>query len=88
LTCYDAKTGKLVYEEKIAGANGVTASSIASNGKIYFTTEKGTVFVIKAGEKFELISKNPLNETIMASPAISGDLLFFRTQYHLIAVGK
>jgi outer membrane protein assembly factor BamB len=88
LTCFDAKTGKLIYEESLPDAREITASGIASNGRLYFTSEQGTVFVVKAGNTFELISKNPLDDLIMATPAISEEMLFFRTQHYLIAVGK
>jgi len=88
LTCYDAKTGKIIYEEKLPGVGAVSASGIASNGKLYYSSEQGDVFVVKAGNKFELVSKIPLNDIIMATPAISENILIFRTQHYLIAVGK
>jgi len=88
LTCFDAKTGKLIYEEKLPEAKAITASGIASNGKIYYSSEEGTVFVVKAGNVFELFSKNSLNDVVMATPAISENMLFFRTQHYIIAIGK
>ncbi len=88
LTCYNAKTGELVYEDKLPDSKSITASPIASKGKIYYSMEDGTVFIIKAGEKFEIIAKNSLDETIMATPAVSNNMLFFRTQHYLFAIGK
>jgi outer membrane protein assembly factor BamB len=88
LTCFDAKTGKSIYEEKLSDAKAITASGIASNGKIYYSNEEGTVFVLKTCNKFELISKNSLNDFVMATPAISENMLFFRTQRYIIAIGK
>jgi len=87
LSCADAKTGELIYRERLPEARGITASGIASNGKLYYATEQGDVFVVKAGPRFEVISKNPLDDLIMASPAISEDMLYFRTQHYLVAVG-
>ncbi|MEN8201905.1 MAG: PQQ-binding-like beta-propeller repeat protein [Bacteroidota bacterium] len=87
LTCMDAKTGEFIYRERLPEARGITASGIASNGKLYYATEQGDVYVVKAGPVFEVISRNPLDDLIMATPAISGDLLYFRTQHYLVAVG-
>lgn len=88
LTCFDAKTGKIIYEERLPDAREITASGIGSNGKIYYSSEQGTVFIVKAGNQFELISKNFLDDIVMATPAISEDILYFRTQHYLIAIGK
>ncbi|MFA8433197.1 MAG: PQQ-binding-like beta-propeller repeat protein [Marinifilaceae bacterium] len=88
LSCFDALTGQLIYREVVPGARGITASAIASNGKIYYSTEKGDVFILKAGKEYKVIAKNTMNDVIMATPAISDDALYFRTQKYLIAVGK
>ena len=87
LSCFDAKTGELIYKERIPDAMGITASGVASNGKLYYSLEQGDVVVIKAGPEFEHLSRNPMDDLIMASPAISERMLFFRTQHYLVAVG-
>ena len=88
LTCYDAKTGAVIYKERIPDAMGVTSSGVASNGKLYYSLEQGDVVVVKAGPVFELLSRNPMDDLIMASPAISDDMLIFRTQHYLVTVGN
>ena len=70
------------------GGSGFTASPVAADGKIYFTSEQGEVYVVRAGAQFELLGMNPLGEVCMATPAISEGVLYFRTQHHLLAVGK
>ena len=87
LTCFNALTGELIYKERIPEAMGITASGVASNGKLYYSLEQGDVVVVKAGPEFELLSRNPMDDLMMASPAISEDMLFFRTQHYLVAVG-
>ena len=84
LTCYDALTGEVRYKETLKEA--FSASGIASDGKLYFSSEEGNVYVVKAGPAFELLAKNALKDICMATPAISGNTLFFRTQHFLIAV--
>jgi len=88
LTCYHAVTGEVIYKERIPDAMGITASGVCSDGKLYYSLEQGEVVVVETGPDFEIISRNPLDDLIMATPAISGDMLYFRTQHFLVAVGK
>jgi outer membrane protein assembly factor BamB len=85
---YDVKTGQRVYQERL-GPNGgsFSASPVAADGKVYFTSEDGDVFVIKAGPTYELLATNPVGEILMATPAISDGVLFFRGLRHVFAVG-
>jgi hypothetical protein len=88
LTCFDAKTGEVIYKERIPEAMGITSSGVASKGKLYYSLEQGDVVVVKAGREFEILSRNPMDDLMMASPAISEDMIFFRTQHFLVAVGE
>ena len=89
LSCYDLKTGRQWYKERLGrGGDGFTASPVAAGGKIYFTSEQGVVVVLKVGATYNVMATNPLGELCMATPAISDGVLFFRTQGHLIAVGE
>ena len=89
LTCYDAQTGRREYRQRLRGGGGTsfTASPVAADGKLYFTSEQGVVLVVKAGPQFELLAANPLGEPCLTTPAISRGRLLFRTERHLIAVG-
>ena len=69
LACYDAKTGKSVYRERLTGARSFTSSPWAADGKVFCLDQDGTTFVVKAGEKFSLLGKNRLNEMCWSSPA-------------------
>jgi outer membrane protein assembly factor BamB len=86
LVCLDGKTGEDVYRERLGGA--CNSSPIAANGRIYVSNNDGTTFVVRAGRKFELMSRNELGERITASPAVSGDDLFYRTDSQLYCIGK
>jgi outer membrane protein assembly factor BamB len=89
LTCYEAATGKEVYKERISGGgDSYTASPVAADGRLYFTSEQGQVRVVKAGPEFELLAVNPLDDYVMATPAISQGCLFVRSQHFLMALGK
>ena len=87
LSCYEAKTGKRMYQERLGtGRTGFTASPVAAAGKLYFSSEEGDVFVVQAGPQFKVLATNPLGEACMATPAVSEGILFFRTQGHLVAI--
>ena len=85
VTCFTAKTGEQHYSERLGtGRSGFTASPIAADGKVYFTSEEGSVYVLRTAPKFEILATNQLGEPCMATPAISENALFFRTRHHLM----
>jgi outer membrane protein assembly factor BamB len=87
LTAYDARTGKKHYTERLGGGTtAFTASPVAADGKVYFASEDGQVFVLKAGAAYELLATNELGESTLATPALSEGLMFWRTQGHVIAI--
>ncbi len=89
LTAYKAITGEQVYQERLGGKGGAfTASPVASDGKVYLSSEDGEVFVVKAGPKHELLATNAVGEVMMATPAISDGLLIVRGINHLFAFGE
>jgi outer membrane protein assembly factor BamB len=87
LSCYRATTGERLYRERL-GAGGFSASPVASEGKLYFTSEEGDVYVVQTGPEFELLATNSLDEITMATPAISEGWLYFRTQRHVVAISE
>jgi outer membrane protein assembly factor BamB len=84
LTCFEARTGKVHYKERLAGK--VTASPVAGDGKVFVTNEDGTTFVVKAGPRFQLLAKNALKEYCLASPALADGQVFLRTEKHLYCI--
>ncbi|MEM8932327.1 MAG: PQQ-binding-like beta-propeller repeat protein, partial [Acidobacteriota bacterium] len=89
LSCYVAKTGERLYQERLAkGRTGFTASAVAAADHIYYTAESGEVVVVKAGPAFEVVARNELGEEAMATPAIADGTLYMRTFGHLLAIGE
>jgi outer membrane protein assembly factor BamB len=88
--CAEAKTGKIVYAERIARSGQVYGSPVLAEGKIYYPARNGTTFVVAAQPKFELLARNTFGErgTYNASPAIAGGQLFLRTNRLVCCVGK
>ncbi|MCX7825079.1 MAG: PQQ-binding-like beta-propeller repeat protein [Verrucomicrobiae bacterium] len=88
LTCFNAKTGAIRYSEKLAATGeGFTASPVSDGRHLYFASEIGNVFVVPASDRFSIVSTNRLPAECMATPAISGGVLLFRTRDGLIGIG-
>lgn len=88
LTCYNALTGEEIYSEKVGTGNSYTASPVAADGIIYIADNDGNVYSVKAGNKYELLATNTLNEVYMSTPAIAENYLLFKTAGKLVAVSK
>ena len=89
LSCYELATGEKKYEirlEKVG--SGFSASPVAADGKLYLSGEDGDVFVIKAGPVFELLTRNPMGQPLMATPAIAKGMMFVRGERELFAIGR
>ncbi|MBY0587693.1 PQQ-binding-like beta-propeller repeat protein [bacterium] len=87
LTTLDAKTGKQIYRERIEPGR-YRASPLFADGKIYFVSRKGTVYVVQAGREFKLLAKNAMDEEVSSSLAVADGIIYVRTFNALYAVGK
>ncbi|HVQ35932.1 MAG TPA: PQQ-binding-like beta-propeller repeat protein [Pyrinomonadaceae bacterium] len=87
LSRFDARTGQMTYKTRIdPRATAFTTSPWAYNGKLFCLSEEGQTFVISAGEKFELLHVNELDEMTQASPALVGERLLIRTETKLYSI--
>ena len=93
IQCLEAKTGKMLWEERPPVPGGRTASwsSIVQSGdRLYLVTKNSDTIVFRVTPKFELLAVNSLNDGMTnASLAVSNGELFIRTHQHLwcIAAG-
>ena len=76
----------MIYQQRLPSS--FSASPVAADGKLYLSSEDGDVFVVRAGAKYELLATNPMGQPLMATPAISDDLLILRTKDYVYAVGE
>lgn len=88
--CADAATGEIVYEERLPRAGQVYASPLLADGKLYYLTRDGRMFVLAARPKFEQIAMNELGDRSVfnATPAIAGDELFVRSDHFLYCIAE
>ena len=87
LQVFDAKTGREIYKARVGGAgNTFSASPWTYGGKVFFLSEEGDTFVVNPGDAYDEVAKNSLGEMAFASPAITRDGLFIRTQSRLYRI--
>ena len=84
-TCLDAAKGTVVWKKRLG--DQYYASPVAGDGKVYFPSKEGIVFVVKAGPQYEVLAKNDMGEGIVASLAISDGQIFLRGEKHLFCIG-
>ncbi|MHC5083690.1 MAG: outer membrane protein assembly factor BamB family protein [Planctomycetota bacterium] len=87
--CIDPKTGKDIWKADFPkGKGNLYSSPLIAGEHLYATRESGIVYVVKLGEKFDLISEIDMGDRIIASPiAVSGRLLI-RTRAHLYCIAN
>jgi outer membrane protein assembly factor BamB len=85
-SCLDAVTGKLIYQERIS--DRFAASPIVAGNVLYFPSETGITYVIRAGDTLEVIAENDLGSPILASPAVVDGQIYLRTESELVCIGS
>jgi len=78
--------GEVIYRQRIGAGPNFSASAVATPRQIYFFDESGDAFVIAPGNKLQVISRNSLDEPVLATPALAQDQLIVRTLRHLICI--
>jgi outer membrane protein assembly factor BamB len=86
ITCFDAKTGKQVYKERLQGAGGFTSSPWACKDKLFCLDDNGTTYVVQAGPNFKQLAQNNLGEQCWATPAAAGGAIFVRGVDYLYCI--
>ena len=86
LTCLDLQSGKSLWSDRMPGH--FSSSPILADGNIYFFSEMGHCYIIKPGQKYQLVSRNELDSGFMASPAVAGNSIYARTKTHLYRIEK
>ena len=78
LTCLDAKNGEVKYSKvRLEGINNLYSSPSGVDNRIYIVSEN-ICLVIKAGDTYEVLSSNKLEDDFHASPVIVGNNLILR----------
>ena len=83
-TCVDALTGEVHWQERLGGNH--SASPVFAGGRIYFQNERGVTTVLAPGTEFDVLARNRLDGSTLASMAVSDGALFLRTDTHLYRI--
>jgi hypothetical protein len=85
--CLDAKTGEEFWRKRLGGDHW--ASPIYAGDNLYFLSKQGDVTVLPASqEEPEVLAKNTLDASFIASPAVAGDSLILRSTTHLYCLAN
>ena len=84
LTCASVTDGKTLWQLRVKGDGGFSATPVLANGNLYMINENGGATVVKlGGEKGEIIGGGELAESVLGTPGIANGALFVRTGSHL-----
>ena len=85
-SCFDAKTGEELWQERIA-TGSYSTSPVYAAGHIFFQNDEGKTTVVKPGRELNVIGENDLDEKAQASWAVIDGAIFIRTEEHLWRIG-
>ncbi|MBI2807256.1 MAG: PQQ-binding-like beta-propeller repeat protein [Planctomycetes bacterium] len=85
-SCLDAVTGKLIFLERIS--DRFAASPIVAGDLLYFPSETGITYVVRAGDTLDIVARNDLGAPILASPAVVEGRIYMRTDAELVCLGN
>ncbi|MCI0745985.1 MAG: PQQ-binding-like beta-propeller repeat protein, partial [Verrucomicrobia subdivision 3 bacterium] len=85
LTCLDAPTGNIRYQERVGG--NFFGSPVCIDGRLFCVSTAGELVVAEASDEFNVLHRFALNETCHTTPAVALGRLFIRTEKHLASLG-
>jgi len=85
LTCLDAPTGEIHWQERIGG--NYFGSPVRVADRIYCISRDGKLVVLAAADKFKILAQINLEERSHSTPAIADGVMYLRTASHLMAIG-
>ena len=88
VTCVEAETGKIQWNERTVRSGKFFSSPVAANGIIYCIDSNGKMIVMRGDGKFEILAENDLDQRCNSTPAIANNRMYIRTYTHLIAIAK
>ncbi len=87
LKCFSLATGDLVFSERLSGVSTWASPVATPDGRIYLASA-GKSYVIKAGDKLEVLATNEIGEENRATAAMSDGKIFLRGDKNLYCISK
>ena len=85
VTCLDAPTGNVHYQERVGG--NFFGSPIWIDSRLFCVSTTGEIVVLEASTKFNVLHRYALNELCHSTPAVALGRMFIRTEKHLFSIG-
>jgi len=81
LVCGDAANGNVLWQLRLTGP--FWATPVLADGHLYAVNHAGLVQVVKLGAQGKLVGSSQIDAGILASPAVAGGAIYFRSNTHL-----
>jgi outer membrane protein assembly factor BamB len=89
LISFDPATGAVLKQGRLQGAiDKYFASPVGADGKVFLISQDGTLSVVEAKGDWAILSVNPLDDEVFATPAIADGRVYVRTKSALYAFGR
>ena len=85
VTCLDAPTGNIRYQERVGG--DFFGSPVWIDGRLFCVSTTGELVVLEASDEFKVLHRYALNELCHTIPAVALGRMFVRTEKHLLSIG-
>ncbi|MEE2775312.1 MAG: hypothetical protein VYE73_00885, partial [Acidobacteriota bacterium] len=82
LSVFNASNGDPLYvRQRVDGLTNIYSSPVGAAGRVYITDRKGGTTVIRAGESYEVLATNELDDDFDASAAIVDNEIYLRGRH-------
>lgn len=86
VTCYEAATGKKMYEKELESS--IKSSPSLVGDRLYMLDAAGVMHVVQAGAEFKELARCPLGEESNCCPAFGDGRIYIRAEKNLYCIGK
>jgi outer membrane protein assembly factor BamB len=86
IQCFDVKTGEVVWSNHLKGE--FYSSPVYADGRIYFPSKQGIIYVLQEGREFKILAENKLDGELWSTIAVSGKSLLIRSDKALYKIEK
>ena len=86
VACYNSQTGDTLWTHYFM--DQFYASPIVADEKVWLLNRSGTMFIVKADMKFELVASSPLGEPADCTPAFSDKCIYIRGKNNLYCISE
>ena len=87
LKCFRWDDGKMQFAARLSGISTSASPIATADGLVYFASG-GKSYVLRPGEKLDVVATNDLDDASAASPAVSQGRLLIKGSRYLFCIGR